>query len=181
MQHKQMKEAETLIRAIKSELEVLYPFLREWTIVFDNSKRRAGLCKMTERQISFSRSHLRNNSIETINDTILHEFSHAIAFKLHRDTGHGYYWKKIAKQLGATPKAKGTFKIDDAPWLLVHQCTKTSELNPVAKRFRRNKRIKNFFLIGRPDTKGELYFIDQSDFRLFEQGLIDRHCLQLIQ
>ena len=176
-----MNEAESLIQTIKSELEVKYPFLREWKVVFDNSKRRAGLCKMTEKKISFSRSHLRNNSMQVINDTILHEFSHAIAFKIYRDTGHGYYWKKIAKQLGATPKAKGTFEIDEAPWLLVHQCAKTFQIEPVAKRFRRNKKIKNFFLIGRPDTKGELFFIDQSDFKLFEQGLIEKQNLQLIQ
>jgi len=176
-----MTEAESLIYSIKSGLEIEYPFLIEWDVVFDNSKRRAGLCKMTEKEISFSRSHLKNNSIDTIRDTILHEFSHAIAFKIHRDTGHGYYWKKIAKQLGATPKAKGTFEVDDAPWLLVHQCARTSQLSAVAKRFRRNKKIKNFFLIGRPDTKGELFFIDQSDFRLFEQGLIERQNLQLIQ
>jgi len=176
-----MKEIESIIHTIKTDLEAKHPFLETWTVTFDNSKRRAGLCNMTKREISFSRHHVKNNLSPVIRDTILHEFAHAIAFERHGDTGHGFHWKNIAQQLGATPKAKGNFELPVAPWLLVHHCPKTFNIKPIAKRFRRNKKIKNYFLIGRPDTQGELYFIKQADFYQFEQGLIQQHRLELVQ
>ena len=176
-----LEETSQMIAKIKLELIAEYPFLDSWSISFDNAKRRAGVCKMSQKEISFSVSHIENNSIEIIKDTILHEFAHAIAYELYGHTGHGQPWKKIARKIGATPRAKGAFNLPDAPWILVHACNKTLSINPIGERFRRNKNIKNYFLIGKPETKGELFFIDHSEYSLYKQGLLDRSRLILVQ
>ena len=178
MMHNKIEE---LILNIKLELEIEYPFLQKWKISFDNAKRRAGICKISSKVISISRSHIQNNEIEVIKDTILHEFAHAIAYELYKESGHGHQWKRVAKEIGAMPKACGSFNLSKAPWLLVHACSKTLEIEPISQRFRLNKRIKNYFLSGRPETKGELFFIKQTEFNEFKQGLLDKSRLVLIQ
>jgi len=176
-----LEETSHLIVKIQSELCVEYPFLAFWKISFDNAKRRAGLCRISAKEISLSISHIENNKIEVIQDTILHEFAHAIAYELYSESGHGFQWKKVAKQIGAIPRAKGIFNLPTAPWLLVHSCAKTMNLRPIGERFRRNKKIKNYFLIGKPETKGELFFIKQTEYQLFKQGLLEQSRLELIQ
>jgi len=170
-----------LIVNIQAELALSYPFLQSWKITFDSAKKRAGICKISTKEISFSINHIENNNIETITDTILHEFAHAIAYQLYADRGHGKYWKSVAREIGAVPKAKGVFNLPNAPWLLVHACSRTSQIKPISERFRRNNKIKSYFLIGRPDTKGELFFIKNTDYQQFKQGLIDQNRLELFQ
>lgn len=175
------EEASHLIVKIQAELILNYPFLESWEIVFDSAKKRAGMCKINSKEISFSINHIENNDMETIKDTILHEFAHAIAYHLHKDIGHGRHWKSVARQIGAIPKAKGRFNLPIAPWLLVHACSRTSQINPISERFRRNNKIKNYFLVGRPETKGELFFIRHTDYKHFKQGLLDQNRLELFQ
>lgn len=169
------------IEQIQLELMVEFPFLKEWCISLDNAKRRAGICRLSSKQISISKSHILNNDDAMVRDTVLHEFAHAIAYVLYKEAGHGKYWKEIATQLGATPRARGRFNLPVAPWLLVHVCSETTEVKAISERFRRNKKIKNYFLTGQPDTKGELYFVARSDFDQFKDGLLDRSRLVLVQ
>lgn len=175
------KEVSYLIAKIHAELCLNYSFLESWEITFDSAKKRAGICKISSKEISFSINHIENNNIETIKDTILHEFAHAIAYQLYSDRGHGKYWKYVARQIGAVPKAKGAFNLPNAPWLLVHACRKTAQINPISERFRRNHKIKNYFLVGRPETKGELFFIKHTDYKQFKQGLLEQNRLELLQ
>lgn len=175
------EDVSRLIVEIHAKLTLQYSFLESWEISFDSAKRRAGMCKISSKEISFSVYHIENNDIETIKDTILHEFAHAIAYHLYSDSGHGKHWKSVARQIGAIPKAKGSFKLPIAPWLLVHACSKTSQINPISERFRRNNKIKNYFLSGRPETKGELFFIKHVDYKQFKQGLLDQNRLELFQ
>jgi predicted SprT family Zn-dependent metalloprotease len=175
------EDVSLLIVEIQNKLALEYPFLESWKISFDSAKKRAGICRISVKEISLSICHIENNDLEVIKDTILHEFAHAIAYELYSEAGHGYYWKKVARYIGAIPRAKGVFKLPLAPWLLVHSCTKTSNIKPISERFRRNKRIKNYFLIGQPETKGELFFVKQTEYNQFKQGLLDRSRLVLIQ
>ncbi len=176
-----MKKIENLIQEIRIELESKYPFLVHWDVSFDNANRRAGVCKLSNKQISISKKHILNNSIEVVKDTLLHEFSHAIAFELYRHKGHGKIWKNIACELGATPRATGIFNLPQAPWLLVHACPKEELILPIAQRYRRNSKIKNYFLNGRPETKGQLFFIELSEFQAYQSGLKSQSQLSLIQ
>ena len=176
-----MEQAKITLDRIHANLSQEYPFLSLWKTGFDNAKRRAGICRINTKEISISRSHIANNSIEVVEDTILHEFAHAIAYELYSEIGHGEKWKQVAVKLGANPKSKGRFEIEEAPWLLVHSCSKTSNITPVSERFRTNKKISNYFLVGRPDTKGELFFVKQEDYKKYLQGLLDRSRLELLQ
>jgi hypothetical protein len=177
----QVEEAVALIVDIQEQLSAKYSFLEEWEVSFDRAVRRAGICRLADKTISISLHHVTHNEAVVVKDTVLHEFAHAIAFIVYNDRGHGKYWKSIAREIGAIPKARGNFELPDAPWLLVHACSRTSELNAITPRFRRNKKIANYFLNGRPDTKGELYFVNTIDFKDFEHGLIERERLVLIQ
>ncbi len=171
----------TQIIEIQNGLLLEFPFLSNWTVNFDNAKRRAGICRLSSKEISISRNHALNNSQEVVRDTILHEFAHAIAYELFKETGHGKRWKQVARAIGATPKASGKFNVPNAPWMLVHRCSRSMQLQPISERFRRNKKIKNYFLTGRPETKGELYFVAQSEYEMFKQGLLEQSSLVLVQ
>jgi len=176
-----MNEVQELIDKTKLELTEQYPFLENWFVSFDNAKRRAGVCRVSTKEISLSKHHILNNSIEVVKDTILHEFAHAIAYEIYSESGHGVQWKKIALQLGAIPSARGHFNLPIAPWLLVHACSETFDINPISERFRINKKIKNYFLVGRPETKGELFFLKQIEYQQYKLGLLDKNRLKLVQ
>ncbi len=76
--------------------------LKEWNLRFDESIRSLGKCNYRDRIISLSRSHVLDGKEEDIIDTILHEIAHAIAGPKAR---HGPEWKKVAIQIGATPRS----------------------------------------------------------------------------
>jgi len=176
-----IESALVLVEEIQKELQREFTFLSHWRVTLDNAKRRAGICRLSCKEISISRNHILNNDELMLRDTVLHEFAHAIAYELYGETGHGKQWKQVAVRIGAIPKARGAFNLPGAPWLLVHVCSKTSEIEPITERFRRNRKIKNYFLTGRPDTQGELYFVAQVEFNQFKQGLLDKSRLVLVQ
>ncbi len=151
---------------VYEKLIIEYDFLKGWTISFDHAKKRAGMCQLEGRKISLSRYHIRQNSIEMVKDTLLHEFAHAIAFELYKETGHGIIWQKIAQTIGAKPKATGRFNLPDAPWVLIHQCPKTKKIELLAYRYRRNKKITQYFLVGKPETKGELQYLSRDEYEV---------------
>ena len=149
---------------IVEELIVEYEFLKHWRIDFDHAKKRAGMCQLEGKKISLSRHHISQNSVEMVTDTLLHEYAHAIAFELYQERGHGIVWQKIAQTIGAKPKATGRFNLPDAPWALIHQCPKTKNIKLLAYRYRRNKKITQYFLVGRPETKGELQYLPRDEY-----------------
>lgn len=155
---------QSILMPIKTELVAEYGFLSKWNICFDYAKKRAGMCQLTEKLISLSRHHIIQNDFETVKDTLLHEFAHAIAYELYKEKGHGEVWQQVAKQIGATPQATGKFNLPDAPWVLVHRCPKTNNIELLAYRYRRNKKITQYFLKGRPETKGELEYLSMGEY-----------------
>lgn len=175
------EEASVLISSIQIELVSRFTFLNDWMVVFDSAKRRAGLCRISTQEISVSINHIESNEESVVRDTIYHEFAHAIAYHLYGDKGHGKHWKKIALLIGAVPKARGHFNLPEARWLLVHICRKTKTLQPIAERFRRNKRISHYHLTGRPETKGELFFLEKSHYIEYKHGQIQQSQLVLVQ
>lgn len=88
-----------------------------WTFKWSNAKRSAGSCrikgiklpsgksKIVKGTISISKSILKEMTYEGVKDTILHEIAHAIQYEKTGSSDHGPIWKKIAKSLGAVPKA----------------------------------------------------------------------------
>ena len=178
-----MTHEEFSILAIKTheDLSRDYSFLKDWVVNLDNGKRRAGVCKLNEKEICISKHHLENNSSAVVLDTLLHEFAHAIAYEIYAETGHGQKWKEFAILLGATPKATGRFKLPDTRWTLVSYCNKKQIIEKVAVRYRRNKNIKNFVIKGRPSTKGNLYYLTTHEFTKYELGELDIEQLNFVQ
>lgn len=74
-----------------------------WTFTFNGRLRRAlGRCCYSDRTIELSRDFAVAHGLdEHVKDTILHEVAHALT------PGHGHdkVWKRVARRLGATPRA----------------------------------------------------------------------------
>lgn len=77
--------------------------LTDWTIQFDNSKRRFGQCRRRSQTISLGLPMVKLNDEERVRDTILHEIAHALT-PLER--GHGKAWQAKALEIGADGKAR---------------------------------------------------------------------------
>jgi predicted SprT family Zn-dependent metalloprotease len=170
-----------LVSSIQTKLVKDYPFIKQWQVGIDNAKRRAGVCLLTQQKINISQSHFSNNSISIVSDTLLHEFAHAIAFEQKGERGHGSYWKSVAAKIGATPKATGRFTVAESPWQLVYFCSKSEQLEVLASRYRRNKKIKKYELKGRPETKGKLFYATTTEIQGFQSGQLTIKQLTLCQ
>jgi hypothetical protein len=176
-----LDKAVELLNSTHLELCAKYPFLERWNLAFDYAKRRAGVCRLTDKTISISLWHIEHNALAVVLDTLMHEFAHAIAYELYKETGHGRLWKKIALELGATPNATGNFNLPEPPWVLVTYYSNKNIVERIAPRFRKNKHIKNYAIKGRPSTKGKLYYLNAEELAQFESGLIRLEQLNFIQ
>ncbi|OED38134.1 hypothetical protein AB833_20860 [Chromatiales bacterium (ex Bugula neritina AB1)] len=100
--------------------------LSGWTGGLDNARRRFGVCRFYQQQISLSRVLCELNSEEEVRDTILHEIAHALAWERYGEScGHDRRWKAICVEIGARPVAcydSGVVQ-PTAPWALVHRET----------------------------------------------------------
>lgn len=76
--------------------------LADWSLGFNGAARKLGVCRYRQKEILLSRKHAVDGTPDQVSDTILHEIAHALAGS---GAGHGPAWKKIARQLGATPKS----------------------------------------------------------------------------
>ena len=73
--------------------------LRDWSVVFDNAKRRAGVCRFDRSEIGLSAPLTQLHSDADVRDTILHEIAHALAGPRH---GHDATWRGIARRIGCS-------------------------------------------------------------------------------
>lgn len=93
------------IEALALELMTEHGLIQKgWTLRFDNSKRRAGLCcedRLNGNYISLSKVLLPLHTNESVKNTILHEIAHALVGCKH---GHNRVWVKKAKEIGCNGK-----------------------------------------------------------------------------
>ena len=170
-----------LVNEVFAQLKKEFDFLEQWAIVYDSAKRRAGVCRAETKTIGISRFHVLNNQPEVVEDTVLHEIAHAIAFELHHDLSHGRRWKSIAAAIGATPRSSGRFRTPKSPWMLVTYCSGSKTIEKIAPRYRRNKRIRDYYLKGRPNTQGQLFYVSTEELTLFEENSIEFEELKFFQ
>ena len=71
-----------------------------WRVELDNAKRRAGICRFTDRVIGLSRPITELHSEAEVRDTVLHEIAHALC----PGDKHGPRWRATCARLGARPK-----------------------------------------------------------------------------
>jgi SprT protein len=83
---------------------------------FDRAVRRAGLCNYTKRQITLSKHFVAANSLDAIEQVLLHEIAHAL---VGQKAGHGPLWKKKATELGYRHESLDGFEISQraAKWI----------------------------------------------------------------
>lgn len=94
-----LEEAEELALLYMEEHGVLEYF----GFGFQNKKRSLGTCNYYRRKIFLSKWYVEQNNEEEIEDTILHEIAHALAWMHDRCRGHGRAWKKWCLKVGADP------------------------------------------------------------------------------
>ena len=68
-----------------------------WRLVFDNAKRRAGVCRSTGRTIGLSAPLTRLHDAGQVRETVLHEIAHALVGPKH---GHDTVWAARARAIG---------------------------------------------------------------------------------
>ena len=84
--------------------------LDDWTFRFSATRRKIGDCNERQKTIRIGRIHAVRDHPSQVTDTILHEIAHALAGSKAR---HGPKWKKIAKQIGATPRSRMRVEDDE--------------------------------------------------------------------
>lgn len=102
-----IQEASTLAHQLINQHQLI-----GWRFYFDRAVRRAGCCHYRLKAISLSIHFTQRNTLDEVQDTILHEIAHAIAGFSH---GHDYYWKQICRKIGANPNRCYDSKIVDMP------------------------------------------------------------------
>ena len=70
------------------------------TFGFDNAKTRAGVFKPSRNSISLSRLYVAHATIDSIENTVLHEFAHACDYHERGESDHGANWRRWCARLG---------------------------------------------------------------------------------
>jgi len=89
--------------------------LHDWTFAWNRRKRALGMCFWGKKQIELSLPFVQRNDEAAVRDTILHEIAHALA---GQKAGHGPAWKRICRQIGATPeRCDNTAEMPKGKWV----------------------------------------------------------------
>ncbi len=113
-------DAATLCISLMTKHGLMTENTNSWRFEFDNAKRRLGVCNYRDRVIGLSRPLVEHNSLDVIQDTILHEIAHALT----PHAGHGRMWQLQCMALGAKPQACATASdgVVSAPGKYVATC-----------------------------------------------------------
>lgn len=145
----------------------------EWDVLVDDlsqqNRQALGLCKFLTKDIIIDINHVKENDWSDVLDTVMHEVAHALAgveiSPKGRMMGHGKRWKRWAKRLGATPKAKAKFSNDEAQDR-IHRSSKYvimyidgDHCELVTSCDRKLKNLRGKMMPNRPNTSGKLFYI----------------------
>ena len=100
--------------------------IADWQLKFENCKRSLGRCHYNARVISLSKWYVELNEEDDVEDTILLEIAHALSWIRYgkEGKGHGKLWKKVCKEIGATPERthKGIIEYPNNHFKYVDTC-----------------------------------------------------------
>ncbi|MDK8098751.1 MAG: SprT-like domain-containing protein [Winkia neuii] len=134
---------------IETALGLARAILREhglnWQVRPDRARRRAGACHHSKKLITLSAALLPLYEDQQVRDVILHEVAHALA---GARAGHGPKWQKIARQIGARPKATLPASLPSAPAAWIGRCPAGHE----TARYRRPSRVVSCGICSRTFT-----------------------------
>lgn len=74
-----------------------------WVFKWDHAKLRLGCCNYRKQTISLSRHHIEGQTVEQMQETIMHEIAHALT----PGNGHGKLWQRKMRQFGLKPEVTG--------------------------------------------------------------------------
>jgi hypothetical protein len=127
-------------------------------LVFSRARRSYGRAHRDGR-IAISTLFLGTSALDDLEDTVRHEFAHLI---VGIDEQHGMAWRRVAKALGAVPRATGCSRCEvlegrmqQAPFTLVAVMASGREL-AVKPAFRRSKQYTQY----RSSFFGRRYYIE---------------------
>jgi predicted SprT family Zn-dependent metalloprotease len=107
-----------------------------WRLRFDNAKTLFGRCYHKYKKISLSIPLTKANEEAQVRDAILHEIAHSIAGP---GAGHGPEWKKIAIEIGATPKARCGKDVSRPKGKFLYECPNCKKVVDKYKRLQGRK------------------------------------------
>ena len=91
---------------IKTKHPEYIQYLKDYRLTFNQKKRSFGTCYFgSVKKIELSEFLCKNMEEKEVKDTILHEMAHAIDAGIRGYSNHDNEWKKIASEVGATPKS----------------------------------------------------------------------------
>jgi predicted SprT family Zn-dependent metalloprotease len=85
--------------------------LSGWAFGFGRGKRTLGTTRVvagaTHGTVRVSRHLIAQGATATLEDTLLHEIAHAVAYQRHGRAAmnHGPLWRAVAREVGAQPRA----------------------------------------------------------------------------
>lgn len=99
------KQFKAMFQELKEGAVRFHSDLQKYHLRINASKRTLGSCNRRERLITVSKWHIQGSSEDSLRDTILHEFAHALAYARHGNKAwnHGPLWKEACGDLGANP------------------------------------------------------------------------------
>jgi len=100
----------------RNRLVAKYPILSDTRLVVNTRCRaRAGQAKLHLNTVEISAFFFvgRPENEQNMHNTILHEIAHIVAYAVHKDRGHGWAWRSIARQIGCTGDRCHTMKRGD--------------------------------------------------------------------
>ena len=106
----------------------------DYELVFDNAKKRAGMCNYNRKQISISRNLLKLNDINAFNETVLHEIAHAIVGPEH---GHNEYWRQTAISIGCSGSRTHSMKLSEPKyWMGCISCNTSKSYERLPNKYK---------------------------------------------
>lgn len=91
---------------IKTNHPEYIQYLKDYRLTFNSKKRAFGTCYYgSVKKIELSEFLCKKMEEREVKDTILHEMAHAIDAGIRGYSNHDNDWKKIAVNVGATPKS----------------------------------------------------------------------------
>jgi predicted SprT family Zn-dependent metalloprotease len=124
--------------------------LEGWEVVYDNAKRRAGICRYADQVIGLSAPLTAVHSEDDVRDTILHEIAHALVGARH---GHDETWRRTAVAIGSSGERCVSPDSPTAPAAWLGTCPSGHTL----ERHRRPERVMTCGACSRTFDLGALY------------------------
>lgn len=138
-----------------------------------SSKFAYGYCDYREKKIVLHLDHILLSPIEEIVDTILHECSHAVAYHIYGDAGHGKDWRKVSRMFGNHPRAtskSGSEALNEKikkekKYKIVVFDYDNYEVEAIGGCSRRMKNMETRYKRGDLSTMGKLWLVRTEDFK----------------